>query len=260
MSHLFERLARQSTGAPLPRVHAVARLPFQLAVPGHTSGDLATGPAPQMIPPDSRAQAADAVPPTVTRSERDALGEMMPAPSQEARPLPSDASAREPGRVSAARIRGESAGETAARDQDTRAFPASAKRRRAARLHDIDTPIAPELTASSAHGVDANAPKAAGAPAHVRPRDARRDRPAAEGPPIPPALLPSQPAAPSGAGAPRQAPRAPRARDTAHEVHVHIGRIEVTAVQDAPATRPRAPRMEPMSLDDYLAGRQQGRS
>jgi hypothetical protein len=40
------------------------------------------------------------------------------------------------------------------------------------------------------------------------------------------------------------------------EVHVHIGRIEVSAVHEAaPARRPPAPRPPPMSLDAYLAKR-----
>ncbi len=44
------------------------------------------------------------------------------------------------------------------------------------------------------------------------------------------------------------------------EVHVHIGRVEVTAVPESSPTRPaRRPRREPMSLDDYLAQRQRGR-
>ncbi|WP_157633638.1 hypothetical protein [Thioflavicoccus mobilis] len=43
------------------------------------------------------------------------------------------------------------------------------------------------------------------------------------------------------------------------EVHVHIGRIEVTAVQE-PAPARRAPRRAAptMSLDDYLARRRGG--
>ena len=45
------------------------------------------------------------------------------------------------------------------------------------------------------------------------------------------------------------------------EVHVTIGRIEVTAVQEAPTQKP-APRRRPapMSLDEYIAGRQGGRA
>jgi hypothetical protein len=40
------------------------------------------------------------------------------------------------------------------------------------------------------------------------------------------------------------------------EVHIHIGRIEVSAVHEAaPPRRPPAPRPLPMSLDAYLAKR-----
>jgi hypothetical protein len=43
------------------------------------------------------------------------------------------------------------------------------------------------------------------------------------------------------------------------EVHIHIGRIDVTAVHETPAARRRAPGAPaPMSLDGYLA--KQGRS
>ena len=46
--------------------------------------------------------------------------------------------------------------------------------------------------------------------------------------------------------------------ETETEVHVHIGRIEVTAVQEAAVPKPAAAgRRQPMSLDDYLARRQQ---
>jgi hypothetical protein len=46
------------------------------------------------------------------------------------------------------------------------------------------------------------------------------------------------------------------------EVHVSIGRIELTAIHEpaAPAQRPAARRKAPVSLDEYLARRQGGRS
>jgi hypothetical protein len=45
------------------------------------------------------------------------------------------------------------------------------------------------------------------------------------------------------------------------EVHVSIGRIEVTAVHEPAPNKPPAPRRKaPMSLDDYLATRHRGRS
>jgi hypothetical protein len=70
-------------------------------------------------------------------------------------------------------------------------------------------------------------------------------------------LLPSRTVAP-------QAPTSPARPTTAsspepNEVHVHIGRIEVTAVHEAPTPRSRPRRGQaPMSLDDYLAKRQRG--
>ena len=75
----------------------------------------------------------------------------------------------------------------------------------------------------------------------------------------PPALMPSR-----STRSPRRhtpsvstsAPRTPAATPmaTATEVHVHIGRIEVTALQ-APVARPRPARerTQPVSLDAYLA-------
>jgi hypothetical protein len=62
-------------------------------------------------------------------------------------------------------------------------------------------------------------------------------------------------------GAPsRSAARAPLGDETT-EVHVSIGRIEVTAVHEAPQPKraPARPR-KPRSLDEYLAGRQERRS
>ncbi|HEU0217513.1 MAG TPA: hypothetical protein VFQ90_12695 [Stellaceae bacterium] len=53
----------------------------------------------------------------------------------------------------------------------------------------------------------------------------------------------------------RMEPAASHGDDTA-EVHIHIGRIEVTAVHEAPPPRRRqAPVQAPMSLDAYLAKR-----
>ncbi len=55
--------------------------------------------------------------------------------------------------------------------------------------------------------------------------------------------------------APPPAPAAQASDDTT-EVHIHIGRIEVTAVHEAPAPRAQpSKRQAPMSLDAYLAER-----
>ncbi len=76
----------------------------------------------------------------------------------------------------------------------------------------------------------------------------------------PPALMPARSTGTSQQRAQAMstpAPRAPAAAPTmaaATEVHVHIGRIEVTALQ-APAARqrPARERTQPVSLDAYLA-------
>jgi hypothetical protein len=70
--------------------------------------------------------------------------------------------------------------------------------------------------------------------------------------------LPSPMAAPLSSVASHRGPAAPVAGGEGYEIHVHIGRIELTAVHEAPPDRPvpRTPRPEPMSLDDYLARRE----
>jgi hypothetical protein len=123
------------------------------------------------------------------------------------------------------------------------------------------------------------------APARVQPPDLARDEPdplmggtpprraQAGTPPAttsrhtePPRLLPPQaevlrqpaPRPATGHGPSSTAagppPQAATAQET--EVHIHIGRIEVTALHEAPrpAARPRE-RPQPVSLDAYLAAR-----
>jgi hypothetical protein len=55
---------------------------------------------------------------------------------------------------------------------------------------------------------------------------------------------------------PRPATALPRTAPEATEVHVTIGRVEVTAVQEAlPVRRPQPARIKQMSLEQYLAKR-----
>lgn len=81
-----------------------------------------------------------------------------------------------------------------------------------------------------------------------------------------PLLAPVAPDAGPRAEPSRQDRQAGAKRDTAvsdmpDEVHVHIGRVEVTAVREpAPAKpRTRTPGRQPMSLQDYLARRDRSR-
>jgi hypothetical protein len=81
---------------------------------------------------------------------------------------------------------------------------------------------------------------------------------------MPPVDSPRSPVSPMGAGgAPRQpagltSPAHAIASDEPNEVHIHIGRIEVTAVHEPAPARRRAAATPPMSLDSYFAKR--GRS
>lgn len=78
----------------------------------------------------------------------------------------------------------------------------------------------------------------------------------------PPLLARAEPAAPPAGRAPAAPtgvadlrPKTP-SPDAPDEVHVHIGRIEVTAVQETPPKRAARSRPPPVSLDEYLAWRQ----
>lgn len=74
---------------------------------------------------------------------------------------------------------------------------------------------------------------------------------------LPPPLLPATPrgAASAPAAAASASALALPAREP-DEVHIHIGRIEVTAIQESrPASKPSRKGAAPLSLDDYLARR-----
>jgi hypothetical protein len=109
----------------------------------------------------------------------------------------------------------------------------------------------------------AGTPQVAGA----RLRSGPQLAPARPVPLLPPAPVPrtlSAPAVQAGgrAGGPQVATGgAADAGGDAAEVHIHIGRIEVTAAQEAATPRRRpAPSRAPMSLDAYLDRRRRGSS
>jgi hypothetical protein len=104
-------------------------------------------------------------------------------------------------------------------------------------------------TSSSVRVRDAVTPaaRAQADPAPLMPLTADRSTPSAP------------PAAPHRAAGPPAAPVS--AADEPNEVHIHIGRIDVTAVHEAPPPRRKqASTQAPMSLDSYLAQRQRSRS
>jgi len=94
---------------------------------------------------------------------------------------------------------------------------------------------------------------------HVEPRRASAVMPFAA-----PLLPPQHPVQPIGLEKrdpePRRIDRGAPVEETT-EVHVSIGRIEVTAVHEAPpAPQRQPPRTKPMSLEQYLARRRGGGS
>ncbi|MDM0109281.1 hypothetical protein QTH97_30390 [Variovorax sp. J22R24] len=125
-------------------------------------------------------------------------------------------------------------------------------------------PVATPATAPAARFVAATQAVAASIHARTDASAGPKPSPAApRGDPAP--LMPLQAQGALQAGAPSQAqPRAPAAVQMAApsgpgadtEVHIHIGRIDVTAVHEAPRPKARAREHAPLvSLDAYLAAR-----
>jgi hypothetical protein len=99
------------------------------------------------------------------------------------------------------------------------------------------------------------------APAHARVGRTPDSAPAGPLPRagVPEPLLASAPP-PTRPRTNRPSPTAPLVAPEPSEVHVHIGRIEVTALQEAPVAKKAAkPLRPPMSLEQYLAKRDRGR-
>ncbi|MDO9598369.1 MAG: hypothetical protein Q7J47_11680 [Azoarcus sp.] len=116
-----------------------------------------------------------------------------------------------------------------------------------------DETSTPATATPSSTFAPAQASAAAPAPDQPDTRSANaRTQPAAL---LPPIVQDAHSSRSSPAAASAQ--RTPAAADGPTEVHVHIGRVEVTAVQAPAAPKPSARSgPQPMSLDDYLARRQ----
>jgi hypothetical protein len=250
MSGLFQRLAVQAMGQA-PLVHSTARLPFApapaLVVETEAHETTASRPA----PPASDETGPRAAIPALTTSAGVASS---PAPPEPLLPEPERPARREAGEVEA----------------EAPPSPPAAPARSARRT-------APEPLLEPARG-----PERAGAPEPPRSRS-RRMREDAEGPPAAepapvasaarpegdrprraaPALLPLRPnrERPRGTIAPpASAPgdASERTADETSDIHVSIGRIEITAVHEAPAPKRRAARTGPaLTLEEYL-GRRRG--
>jgi hypothetical protein len=248
MSGLFHRLAAQALGKAQPVVHSLAHIPYV---------------APLELVDESAAEGTPAppeMPAPLGNLGRDARIDGAPRPLDPGFPLvlqpPTPV-------LSAQTVRSEDR----ASAEPTRAplLATSSRRLPPADLPADGRPLQPVagiptalLPVQTREGV---APAPAGT---VEPRAAE---PAAPSPRLAPAPLLS----PSPLAWPRSnaSGRSPLVRplevanaqqDETTEVHVHIGRIEVTALHEAPPPKPkRPPARSPMSLDDYLARRKEER-
>ncbi|MEL7940111.1 hypothetical protein [Pseudomonas delhiensis] len=233
MSGLLRRLAAQAGGQRGAILHAPARLPFQpaperlessesilpAALPAAAVPTLMERPVPSVVAP------VPAVPPTQLRVARPEMpGEPPPTPATRAEEQPPALEATPPAPLLA--------------EQPLNLF-----------IHVPNSPGVPVQETA--------APPTESHPAvsrHEAPTRADATPPSPTTPRLPPLLAPMAPAtAPQPRVAPPQAEPVPRQPD---EVHIHIGRIEVTAIQEtAPARREARKGPPPLSLDDYLARR-----
>lgn len=264
MTGPIRRLARDAVSPTRPTIHAMARLPYMPQPALLPIGEAGT-------PSASRAPATTmtAWPATSATPNSGALhGPRAPVADGVARSIDTDVSA-EPGYVQSVASRPPSSLSPSSAHPSSRLadpFPAAL----------MPTSPAPGPTPQGAapgatdadDETDASArskPSSAFEPAQGRaaPQTQAPDQPAthsANPRTLPEALLPlirqgarstlSSPAAAS-------AQRTPPAAESPTEVHVHIGRIEVTAVQPSAAPKPAARGgPQPMSLDEYLARRE----
>lgn len=261
MSGPLRRLARRASAGKLHRVRPMVRLPFSTApellmdVPEATS-----------IPPslDSATWAAGKRP---DRQAHVPYRRPFPQPTAKstvAKPTePTSSVSTAPDSGSSRQL------PSTPRDASRHAGPSEALSAQAADSHWLAMPPsvaqfqAGETTTSSLSATDAQLPseQTNATPPPIAPFD---DLPA---PLVEERGTPSQrdgsmTTAPTGAGSVtsrEQAHARPPESGDADEIHIHIGRIEVTAVQE-PGTPPRRRKpkgREPMSLDDYLARRRQ---
>ncbi|MEN8176187.1 MAG: hypothetical protein ABFS23_10515 [Pseudomonadota bacterium] len=260
MSGPLRRLAEELAGAPPQRIKAISRLPYV--------------PAPQLLPLD------EANPSTPASPSPDAgLSHPATAPpigERPASPSTAPAAARDglPGdeRPPATLLTG---------DVQTAAPPGALP---ATPVHNGHTPV-PAARPSSAGGEPETTawpeplmPSAASAEkVNAGHNPASPPRPPDEGddetfpPPQPIVTEMAGPQYPAGItrarieeGRPHEHPlrRITPPASATGEVHVHIGRIEVTALQESAPSSQQAPRSrgrKPMSLDEYLARRQRDR-
>jgi hypothetical protein len=227
MTGLLHRLAQRATGNAWT-VRSDVRLPFGADGLDRPHDDTAP-PLMEAAVPKTHASARPRPPEPaslVTAAPEQAMPPLVQSPAVAAQP-----GRAQPVEAEAAATRTSVATTTPAQPPGTAAVPAAAMPTMAS-LH---TPARPQSTPPP-----------------------RREEPAPLLPPQPSTAGHAAPLAQTVRGpaafALRPAPQAAASQET--EVHIHIGRIDVTALQEAPRpkARPRE-RTQPVSLDAYLAAR-----
>lgn len=254
MSTLFRRLAAQNVGMPAPRIRPLASLPYQSAPAfiDPLASDASTAPA---IVPDPAS-------PTTSSPPRSPGHPTFGDPPQALTPLTETLTGAEDTpsskRQNVAEGTATPTGATDVQAMPQRPIASSPRQPSAKRAHRSREVVAESHTGASGDTGDTM-------PDALLPTARHQDAPMASPPPLIPAFHPALDLPSTHSVARPAAPR-PSSNPARHtpetapdEIHVHIGRIEVTAVSEAPKPKARAARGQPpMSLDDYLAKRQRG--
>ncbi len=288
MSGLLRRLAQQAVTPEAAAVHPLQQLPYNTP----QDVDLATASAPQRRPPapltpslapQAEESAAAATPSLVTTSPRTAS---TPTTGPTSSPGPESGEPQpvlepQPAAATKATITTMAEQPTAPHEPGVAsAAPVTAHNRPVPIITEGQRPVgnitAADTTLSASEGLlSAREPQGRAATASPTPQPADPSAPLPTSPTTVPTdlVLPDPLLAPTPHGAPHGAPhdepvtsaeptglRLAKTEPEPTEVHVHIGRIEVTAVAETtPAPKRSRPRREPMSLDEYLAQRQRER-
>jgi hypothetical protein len=255
MSNLFQRLASQQLDSGTLRVHPMASLPYQ-AVPEFTEqateldkyDKVAGTPEAGSAPPGSMPShpTSESVPTTSRKASTQPQHPSAPAPLLPTTDQADQAPMAAPSTEALA----------SEEEPHTGITPHPAKTRLP-----LPSPLLMELPAEEKPG---SAVSNEISPPVENPSTDTSSDTAADG--LPAAILPRQRAAKATTAMPHAPPTphtgvrtSQEASSEPNEVHVHIGRIEVTAIQQPSPPKPRQKRgRAPMSLDDYLAKRQRG--
>lgn len=253
MSGLFLRLAAQATGQRGTMLHSPARLPYQsLPERLRPTPEFATAPPsradrqPSQVPTDQSQRVAPATPPT-RHAPSERLQEQVEKITQEEwiAPLP------RPGVTLRAKPAGLS-GSAPEKHAEIRGPAVPAAMLPPQSPDDLTTPapldqVPVELLQPAAQP---SPPPATGSEVGAVP-ERTLDKLV-----LPLPLLPANPPRAASAPAADSASASALPAREPDEVHIHIGRIEVTAIQESrPASKPSRKGAAPLSLDDYLARR-----